>query len=310
MEIFRLMDNAREHQVNIAVEQNADNKLRFLAAQRQLYSEAKQLRYWRQMGSVGLALVAPVVLFYYPTSGTIFTAIGAIWLSIERLFLKRIEVQKVKQAATIQEEFDTTLFNLPWNRMLVGAKVQPELISLALHRYKGTYDKLRDWYPNTARVPYPLNVLICQRINLVWDWQLRRRYAFGLICLTIIYIISLTVFAIVKDRLVIDFLLGLLFPALSAVVEGIELAWDHIRIAAEKEQSASEIFALWEQGLKDHRSVSKTKCRDIQDCIYLYRSNGPLVPDWWYNRLRGTYEVDMYATATKLIAQAERIISK
>lgn len=304
------MDKAREHRVNIALDQNGENQLRLLAAQRQLYSEAKRLRYWRQIGAIGLALIAPVVLFYHPNAGTIFTAIGAIWLLIERLFLKRIEVQKVKQAATIQEEFDTTLFNLPWNRMLVGAKVQPELISLAVHRYKGTYDKLRDWYPNTGNVPYPLNILICQRINLVWDWQLRRRYAFGLICVTVIYIISLTIFAIAKDRLVIDFLLGLLFPALSAVVEGIELAWDHIRIATEKEQSASEIFALWEQSLKDHRNVSKTKCRDIQDCIYLYRSNGPLVPDWWYNRLRDTYEVDMYATATKLIAQAEEGVAK
>jgi hypothetical protein len=194
--------------------------------------------------------------------------------------------------------------------MLVGNKIAPELVSLAAHRFKGSYDKLRDWYPDTGHVPYPLNVLICQRINMVWDWQLRRRYAIAIAAVTGTYVLLLTAFAILTDRLVIDFLLGLLFPALSAVIEGIEVAWDHFRIANEKEASASEILALWEQGLKDQTCVSRNKCRDIQDCIYLYRSNSPLVPNWWYNRLRNDYEIDMYATTAKLVAQAEKLTVK
>jgi hypothetical protein len=304
------MSRERKSPVNIALEQNSDHNLRLLAAQRQLYSEAKRLRLWRLIGSIGLAIIAPFVLYFQPTWGIALAAFGAIWLVVDRLLLKRVEVQKVKQAAAIQEEFDTELFKLPWNRMLVGSKVTPELISLAVHRYKGSYEKLRNWYPDTGSVLYPLNVLICQRINLVWDWQLRRRYAIGVASLTVTYVLLLIAFAIATDRLVIDFLLGLLFPALSAVVEGIEVAGNHSRIANEKEETATEILALWEQGLKDHNNVSRNKCRNIQDCIYQYRSDGPLVPDWWYNRLRDKYEVDMYATAAKLIKEAEEAVAK
>lgn len=302
------MNKKQKSLINITAEQNIPGNLRLLAAQRLLYSEAKQFRHWRLIGSIGLAVIAPILLFYQPTTATALTAFGTIWLAIDRLLLKRVETQKVKQAAIIQEEFDTELFKLSWNRMLVGNKVSPEQIGIAVHRYKGNYDQLRDWYPDTGSIPYPLNVLICQRINLAWDWQLRRRYAIGIATLTAVYILLLIGFAIATNRLVIDFLLGLLFPALSAVIEGVDVAWDHFHIAHEKEEMANEILSLWEQGLKNPHAISKNQCRDIQDCIYTQRSNGPLVPDWWYNRLRNKYEVDMYATARKLIDQAAEIV--
>lgn len=289
----------------ISSEQNSVENLKLLKAQRQLYSEAKRFRYWRLRASIGLALTAPIILFFLPTRDSGLFAIGAILLGVDRLLFKRLEDTKVKQAATIQEELDTRLFDLPWNYVLVGDKVTPETVSLAAHRFKGGETKLQDWYPNTDNVPYPLDVLICQRVNLVWDWQLRRHYATLVAAVTALYLVFLVGFAIMVDNLLLDFLLGLLFPTLAAIIEGVEVSRDHFRIAREKEDTARKILDLWEQGLKDPNAVSQNDCRSIQDCVFLYRSGGPLVPDWWYDRLRDMYEIDMYDTARRQIAQVK-----
>lgn len=295
--------------IDIGTNQNKLHSIKLLAAQRQLYTEAKFIRNLRLVGSILLAVFAPFIIFFRPDWDLILGAVGGLWLLLDNAWLRHVEDSKVKQAATIQEEFDTNLFQLPWNRMLVGDRIAPELISAAEQRDKGGRAELRDWYPDVDGVSYPLDVLICQRLNLVWDWQLRRQYAQGILVLVITYISLLIIFAISQGLLLLDFALGLLLPGSAAIAEGLSLVIEHLRLAKDKEETAQKVLALWEDGLRDPQSVTSEHSRDIQNCIYIYRSTGPLVPDWWYNRLRDNFEIDMRGTADQLKDQAKKALS-
>src|SRR5207248_10965896 len=81
-----------------------------------------------------------------------------------------------KTAANIQDQSDTSVYPLAWNPVL-GAKVDPENVIAAAARHKGNRRKLADWYSLPDGVPWPLDVLLCQRTNLRWDAAVRSAYA-------------------------------------------------------------------------------------------------------------------------------------
>jgi hypothetical protein len=303
------MGKTQKQPPNIFTEQNSAHNQVLLAAQRQLYKEAKIIRRWRTVVSVGLAIIAPFLLLLFsatnPNLDITLAAVGAFWLAIERLVLKNFEDNKIKQAATVQEEFDTSLFALPWNEVLVGNRVTPETVTPAANRYQGDKAKFLNWYPDTGKVPYPLNVLMCQRTNFVWDSQLRRHFANGLTVATVVYIVLLLIFAIAAGQLVWDFLLGLVVPSLAVTVEGFDSAKDHRRIANDKEETAAKIQNMWNERLKDLKKLTTVQCRSVQDCLYNSRNQSALVPEWIFNLLRNRYEKDMHDSAAALRAQVE-----
>ena len=291
--------------LNIDLQQNIDNNLQLLAAQRHLYTKAKILRHCRIFVSLGLAITSPFILFFINDFELVMATIGGIWLIISQLILVGIESKKRKQAATIQEEFDTNLFGLPWNQTLVGNKLTAELIHAAARDYTGDRNELRDWYSDTGTTPYPLNVLLCQRSNLVWDWRLRQHYGWIIVSLTFILFIFTIGFAIVTKQTLINYILGFFLPSSSAFLQGIEAAKAHFTTAKAKKNKEKEISAIWESGLMNPNLVSQEQCRRIQDCIFLLRSKGPLIPDWWYKLFRTKYEVDMQSVVAELKIKAE-----
>ena len=286
--------------------QNSPDKIKLLAAQRQFYTQAKRLHYWRVAGSIGLAAISPLIYYLLPSSKTILAIIGGVWLIVSRIVLEGIETKKVKQAATIQEQFDVELFGLPWNQVLAGNRVTPELINAAAASFKGDRNELKNWYADTSNLPYPLDVLLCQRANLVWDWRLRRHYAW-IVSISTIFLFSLGVaLAIITDLSLLDYLLALLIPSLSALLNSAEIARAHFDIADEKERIEKKVLAIWESALNNPSFVTREQCRDIQDCIYILRSKKPLVPDWWYKRLRDRYQIDMQSVVEELKRAAEQ----
>ena len=283
--------------------------MRLLAAQRHLYTQAKQLQRWRVAGTIGLAAIAPVMYYLIPDSKAGLAVSGGIWLLASRVILEGIEAKRIEQAAKIQEQFDVELFELPWNRVLVGNKLSPELINSADNSYSGDREELKDWYADTGSVPYPLDVLLCQRANLVWDWRLRRHYAWGISAMTALLLGLGIMLAVVTSLALLDYLLALFVPSLAALLRGVEVAKAHFKTATEKEKIEQEISEIWEAGLRDPTSVSREQCRRIQDCIYVLRSKGPLVPDEWYTWLRDRYQVDMQSAVAQLRTSAERALA-
>ena len=294
--------------MSILERQNSPANLQLLAAQRHLYAQAKKLQHWRMIGTVGIAAIAPLALLLVPSSKPFMAVIGGLWLLVSRLVFEGLETKKVKQAANVQEQFDVTLFDIPWNRILVGDKLTPELVSAAHRAFSGDRDMLKNWYPDTGNLPYPLDVLLCQRSSLVMDWRLRRHYAVGISVLTVLLFSAGVVLAVVTNQSLLDYVLALLLPSLAALLRGVEVAKKHFEVAAEKEKTEKEVSNLWESGLRDPGSVSKEQCRHVQDCIYVFRSRGPLVPDQWYTWLRERYEIDMESAAAEMKSRAEQML--
>lgn len=295
--------------MSITESQNSPSSLQLLAAQRYLYTQAKHLQRWRVIGTIGLTAIAPLTYYLIPNSRAVLAGIGGAWLLVSRAVLEGIEAKKIKQAATIQEQFDVNLFKLPWNHVLVGDRLSHELVSSANRSFAGDREKLKGWYADTGKVPYPLNVVLCQRASLVWDWRLRRHFAWG-ISLLVTFIFGLgLLLAVLTNLTLLDYLLALLIPSLAALLNGVEVTRAHLRVATDKETIEKEIAALWKAGLKDPASVSIEQCRSIQDCIYVLRSKGPLVPDQWYSWLRSKYQIDMESAVAELKSQAEQILA-
>ena len=114
--------------MNIAKEQNSTENIRRLAGQRNLYSKAKKIRNLKLIGAFILVIFAPIIVVFFPESTKLLGIIGGIGLFISFL-VDFIEVKTIKTAANIQEQFDTSLFDINWNEILSKHKVPVEIIS-------------------------------------------------------------------------------------------------------------------------------------------------------------------------------------
>lgn len=289
----------------IAQQQNTSEMLRLLVAQAKLYSQAKRIRIARLFVSVVLAVAAPPITLLVLHSDVILAAVGFIWMLATYFTLRGLQQEKVTQAAKVQEQFDTTLFGLPWNSMLVGQHVKPEVIFEAERVSHEDRERFRNWYSDPGALPYPLAVLLCQRANAVWDWRLRRHYAARVAWLIGAVLGADLLIGLLMRQSLSAFLFGLLIPTVPALQQGIETVLAHRESAAEKEELAERITDLWEVSLRDPDVVTQEQLRQIQDRIYNLRKSGPLVPDRWYKWLQKHYQEDMDQSAQELRERAE-----
>jgi len=285
--------------INIA-DQNKDDSIRLLVAQRYLYSKAKELFFGRLIVSGIFAIVAPLIQIFCPTGKTLLSSLSIIWLVVVYFYFKKSEAKFKAQGATVQEKFDTGLFRLQWNKIMVEHEVTAELSHSAERNFLGDREKLRNWYPDIEGIPSPLDILLCQRANLVWDWRLHFHYG-KLICTAVaIFYIFITWLSIITQQMAAEYIFGLLLPSLPIILQGIETSTVHFKTADKKISMEGKISNIWDAGLQDLSFVTKENCRQIQDFIYRLRKEGPLVPDWWYNVLRDKYEIDMRSVIKEL----------
>jgi hypothetical protein len=289
----------------IAQRQNLPENLRLLAAMRQMYSRAKLLHKIYAGAGLVLEFIAPWVILWRPGAKVALDIIGAIAILLS-LLLRRFVGDVVKRAATVQEQFDVQVFDLPWNRTLVGKTVTPELIHDADEAFKGNRDKLKNWYGDPGDLPRPLDVLVCQRSGLVWDRRLRQSYALLFNAVTIGYLIAGIVAGVITGQQLFAYIVALLTPSLPALVEGFKIVKEHREVADEEERVSGDILDLWERGLDEPTAATIDECRRLQDYNYIKRSRGPLVSDWWYWRFRDRDEATMRSTMAELRAKAER----
>ncbi|PJG59246.1 hypothetical protein CUC53_08045 [Aeromonas cavernicola] len=84
-------------------------------------------------------------------------------------------------AARIQEVFDTNLFELEWNEIVVGKKPEYELAYEKAKKYGLDAERivnLKEWYPTVIdKVTSIFGVFFCQRVNIYWDTRMRLRYS-------------------------------------------------------------------------------------------------------------------------------------
>lgn len=283
--------------------QNTEQSLRLLAAQRRLYSDAKKQHAARILVVSAAAVAGIVAACAIPAARAPIGIITGAALLILGVVGGSREKRKVREAASVQEEFDTQLFGLPWSDMLTE-RPTPSTIAAAARRYDGP--SVEDWYPDTASAARPLDVLICQQSNLGWGVALHRAYAATLIGALIVLLVLAGLVGGLLGLSVWDTLVAVYAPLLPVFRELAEMTKAHFDSAQAKASAESKIAGLWRRGLDTPGTVNVADCRAVQDCLLTTRRTNASIPDW-FNRLRqNTHEANMRATAQHLVAEARQ----
>lgn len=277
--------------MSIQERQNRPEALEKLAAQRLLYRRAKRMR------NIRIALILVVVILGLAASVVgnqefshlVLLPVLITWF-LDQQVLKRKESEFKKEAATIQEDFDCFILELPWPSQKGIQRPTPDRIKQltieAKSKPKGS-ERLRDWYTPDAIPDDPIfSKIHCQRMSCWWDVNLRRSWLGGL-----------------KLSFIISAFLALCLSVLTdiTVAKLIAIIVSNIRVFAwglgETKDQEDTIKRL--DGI--HRNLSKfcnknppspSDIRSIQDEIFGYRRSNSPVPDWLYWRKRDDQELE------------------
>lgn len=202
------------------------------------------------------------------------------------LTYRYISQKKTIEGAKIQEQFDTELFDIPTNPILIKSLINKDKIYDLAKKVKNS-ENLKNWYSQQIKPELPKNIkiLLCQRINSSWEYDLRRRFVSFLIITTVLYYaFFLTVF-IVRNTGFFDILL-LVMPSLSFLIFGVKHSSTLLSQVNSKNELLTTIDNLLDNYKKKNEIPETEKLRQIQDLIYSQRTISEKIPDWFYNLFR------------------------
>jgi len=287
--------------------QNAAHNLRRLAAQRDLYSDAKRLQALLIIVSTGGVVVWSILALVFPG----LKQYAALWACsatlLDVLCLTPLIRDKKTKAARIQEEFDCEVLDLPWCQCKAGDKPEPELLSCQrrVEESDPRFAEARDWYPKAVQtIPLDLARLLCQRSCCWWDRTIRQRcqqWSVALIVAAMLLIVVLGMASGASVQNAVSVVL-LIQPSLIFLVR---FHKEHHDAAQNAERLRKIAEGLWRRAVAGSMDAAEAcaESRLLQNEIFDHRSRSPLVFDWLYRWLRHGQEASMQDGATELIEQ-------
>lgn len=292
--------------------QNQPQQLRRLAAQRHLYRLAKRVV------AVQAALAGPA-----PLAWSIAVALApwaqpwsALWgLSaalLDASLLDRWQKSLTRRAAQIQELFDCAVLELNWNPLVAGHAPDPEEVNRAARRHgsEESSTPLADWYPAAVgRVPIHVGRLICQRSNLWWEADIRRRYVWWLVGLIAAVAALVLLVGFVGDLTIRALVLTVLAPLAPALLFGIRQYHAHREAISRVDRFKAHLQEVWDRGRNGAlgKEDLAREGRRLQDVIFQHRATTPLIFDFVYRRLRSARQQEMEAGAEELVREARDV---
>lgn len=291
----------------ITVNQNSLRNLRLLAAQRDLYSEAKQIQVWL----IAVSTVAVIIWSGVSLVNPAFKPYASLWACcatlLDVLVFTPLIKDKKSKATRIQEEFDCDVLELQWSDCKAGDRVEPELLSRQSNKGESDpdFEKLKDWYPkNIQEIPLHLARLLCQRSCGWWERTLRQRYARTVMAIVFLAIIAIVVLSMVSGATVVNAVSAVLMiqPSLLLLVR---IHRENSDAAENAERLRKFAEGLWRRAISGSLAPETvtTESRHLQNEIFDHRVRSPLVFDWIYNRLRDRHEEQMQAGTEVLIEE-------
>src|SRR6266536_4358667 len=120
--------------------ENAPKQLDRLAAQRQLYSDAKTIQAWQMMLGVGGAIVCSFLTLAVPAFKVYAALYGMVLTILDIAAIEAWQQSLKEKAAKIQELFDCDVLELPWNKLKVGRQPDPEIVASASSKYRHNHE--------------------------------------------------------------------------------------------------------------------------------------------------------------------------
>jgi hypothetical protein len=166
--------------MSIVTRENEAPSIEKLAAQRQIYSSAKNLFYLQMSISVFLMVFLSFAQLLYPKQNlTLIIATLSILAVITDNLLDNFISKEKESASKVQELFDTYVLNIGWNSILCGEKPEYSFIYSAYRKQKKNkgLTKFADWYDaEVDSIPEMAGKIICQKSNCNYDAAIRRKY--------------------------------------------------------------------------------------------------------------------------------------
>ena len=289
---------------SIAERQNDDDTLELLCAATWHYGVAKRWHLIRVVGTLGFALAAPVITFWLPQAAAWVAALAALWVLAGRTFLGRAEDTEMHAGVTAQEQFDTEVFGLPWHEALAGRPLGHEdIIDASDHIIGESRARKKNWYADTTKAPWPLNVVLCQRASAAWSRRAHQNYARVLTLAAWAWFVAGIGMGVAAHVSLTGYLIMLFLPSQPAFLDAMELIRSHRAAGEQKARVEAMADTLWEKGAADPTLVTVADCRAVQDHSYRLRRHSPQVAEWYYRLRRDRDEHAMKRATARKISQ-------
>lgn len=282
---------------DISTRQNQTNLINLLKAQRVAYSKCKKYQTFDTV-SIIIALITPIIGFANSQTLDILSVFGAIW-TILYLVFDTIRKRKSSLGAKIQEQFDTELFNIGWNKILCREKVDVDTTIELFSEYKK--NDLFNWYSTeiTPDLEKEISIILCQRINLSWDNILKFRYSKILLIAVILFYTLILITSLCINYGIFD-ILKVTSPTIPFLIYGVQNFYNIKSQRETKKQLIQDIDQMLED-YKNTRALPQfSQIRNIQDVIFNERNTVEKTPDWFYKIYKQKFE-DMTDETIKII---------
>lgn len=294
---------------DIAIRQNAPDLIRLLKARQWRWAVAVR---WQKL-QLAVVLTAPLLSVtlgqIQPTSRPWISFLAVCLTIADTALVDRWYKEALKAAAKASELFDVTLLKLPWSKLSAGREPTPEETERAARgwtRLRNPFP-VEDWYSaQVDRAPPPLARAICQRTNLSYDADLRRRNRDLLSWLATAIMLLVIGLGLVSSQRFSDFVLAAWVPAAPFVAWALRERYrqaDAVTlnegVLAETERLIEDIIA----GRCDETSA-EARSRLVQDAIFGGRARTVLLFPGLYRLRRNDAEHAMHASAIYWIEKA------
>lgn len=279
----------------IVKRQNEEKCICYLAAQRQLYNEAKRLDNIEILFSVFLPLFF-AALQSIISGNTYLNAtsyvLSIVSMVISLLFGSYID-RKKEIAAEIQQHFDLYVYQMPWDNKLFCLQrnvthVVAEKAKLLLKNPK-EHERLTNWYTTaTETVDLKKGILMCQKENYNWDVNLRKRFRRLSVIIIIILIILIFLIGIIKNETVVMLLCRFAF-----IIPMLQWLFETVKQLNKDIKNLEELDSL----ISSSEPKSMDELHMIQSKIYIHRKSCYTIPNKFYDRYKNNDEDVAHRTA-------------
>ena len=266
--------------------QNDKNNIKRLAAQRRIYSKAKEINYL----IFGLVVLIPIVVsvlttipslvfLQNPNVTLLFHAYTVFMVFLQYFLTTHIEKLK-KYAAYIQLESDMKVFDLKWNDRLLGPKVDnTELVVKEFDKFpKKDLSDLNNWYDLSGLEKKKREevIRICQRQNLQWNSTLYKRINIGF---NILIWGNFGIFVFITPFFRLN-----MAQMINSAVNFIPLITWILDVNKNYQKNKNILDEL--KKLISNKGYSNILAVIIEAKFTEYRQNDSLIPDWLYSLFR------------------------
>ncbi|MCA0307164.1 MAG: hypothetical protein LCH87_07335 [Actinobacteria bacterium] len=287
--------------------QNELDALRFLIAQKRMYSLAKRWVSLRWFGMLVIGLFAPVAAVIWPQSSVVVGSIAGAWLFLGRTLLMQAQKKSTEQAAAVQEQFDFYVYEMPSGTprpklpsiedVCIAAGPDSDLVATAKR------EEMLGWYVVADDDPGEVAVAIAQRSNAAYSYRLLRFTGVIWSVVAVLWAAALTTICVTAGLTLVTFLLGVILPLLPAFLDVTEYIVGIVRSARDREALYRDIETRI--GNKDE-PITGTNLRVWQESLFELRRDTPTVPDFIYRLQRRKNEAAMKAAAGQLSKRARQ----